>query len=142
MDRRTPLPVTTTLLVCREVFEDKNSGDHALIAPRTDFLLPQFPFVVAAQVFVQLTDGHGSYQPSLELLDGEGTSVWREAWDRPFEAGDPLTTYTLIFRVGMVFPRPGRFDLVFRLGGQEVGRRSLRARFPGQPDTLPVPTEE
>jgi hypothetical protein len=142
MDRRTPPPVTTTLLVCRDVFEDKTSGDHALIAPRSDFMMPQFPFVLTAQVFVQLTSGHGSYQPSLELLDAEGTSVWHESWDRPFEAGDPLATYSLVFRVGLVFPRPGRFDLVFRLGGEEVGRRGLRVRFPGKSELLPAPTEE
>ena len=40
------------------------------------------------QVFAQLTSGHGSYQPSLELLDAEGQSVWREVWERPFEARD------------------------------------------------------
>jgi len=142
MDRRTPLPVTTTLLVCREVFEDKQTGEHALIGPRTDFALPQFPFVVPAQVFAQLTSGHGSYQPSLELLDAEGGRVWHESWDRPFEAADPLATYSLIFRVGMIFPRPGRYDLVFRLEGEEVGRRALRAGLPSPPDVAELPPPE
>jgi hypothetical protein len=139
MDRRTPPPLTTTLLVCREVFEDKSSGEHALIGPRSDFVLPQFPFVVPAHVFAQLTSGHDSYQPALELLDSEGSCVWREHWEQPFEARDPLTTYSLIFRVGMVFPRPGRYDLVFRLSGLEVGRRVLRARFPPRQDVAELP---
>jgi|SRR5579884_1916623 len=141
MDRHTPLPVTTTLLVCREVFEDRRSGEHALIGPRNDFALPHFPFTLPAQVFVQLTSGHGSYQPSLELLDAEGAGVWREEWERPFEANDPLATYSLIFRVALLFPRVGRYDLVFRLGGEEVGRRGLRVVHRPDEDvgTLPPP---
>ena len=129
MEQNPPTPVAQTFLICRETFQDVRTQQHILVGPGVEFVTQAFPWVAAAAFFVQVSSCHGVYHLELRMQDLEGQVVWSQALDKPFEARDPLTTYTITVNVGLPIPRPDKYDLVLLANGAEVGRRAFRARL-------------
>ena len=133
MENKPPTPVMQTFLICREIFQDKWSHHYILVGPSLEFVSQTFPGVTATALYVQVSSCHGRYRPELQLQDFNGQVVWSEALDPPFDAPDPLRTYTLTFQARLPIPRPGGYDVVLLLNGREVGRRAFKARVPTPP---------
>ena len=129
MEQKPPTPVAQTFLVCRETFQDVRTQQHILIGPGVEFVTQAYPWVAAAAVFVQVSSCHGLYRLEVRRQDLEGQVVWSQALDKPLEARDPLTTYTITINVRLPIPRADKYDVVLLANGEEVGRRAFRAHL-------------
>jgi hypothetical protein len=142
MTPRPPVPVVKTFLLCRELFQDVLTKEYFLIGPTSDIRAPELPWVAHAGVYIELTSGHGSYRPSLQLRDLSDRIVWHQTFEQPFPAQDPLRVTALaFFRVGLCVPALGRYDLVFLLNDQEVARRPVMVGRPTPPSPPPADEE-
>jgi hypothetical protein len=114
-----------SLVLCREIFEDRRRGDFALIGPFSGIGLSFFPAGFRFSLYAHLADGHGSYQLGLHLRDEEGTTVWQWQWPEPTQF-DPLQPHRLALHdVVVEFPAPGRYDLVLRANGEDLAHHAL-----------------
>jgi hypothetical protein len=129
MERKLALPAVQTSLICREIFQDKRTGEHILIGPGHEFVSPHFPATAELNVFVQVSSCHGSYRPELRLQDLEGRVAWSQALDPPFNAPDPLKIHTLTFHMRLPIPQPCKYEVVLLANEEEVGRRVFVARL-------------
>ena len=129
-----PVPVVKAFLLCREMFQDVLTKEYVLVGPTSDVRAPQFPWVAHVGVYVELTSGHGSYRPTLQLRDVTDRVVWTQTFEQPFLAQNPLRVAALaFFHVGMCIPALGRYDLVFLVNDQEIARRPVMVSLPSPP---------
>jgi hypothetical protein len=145
MTSKPPTPVARSFLVCRDLAQDAFTRDYILIRPVIDLLVPQIPCMAQLHVYLQMTSGHGSYLPSLQLLDMNEQVLWSQSYTSPFQAQDPLRIVCVaIHNIGLSFSRPGRYDLMFLANEEEVARHPLWVTLhrpggppPGAPPGLP-----
>lgn len=124
-----PLPHCRAILLCEDVGEDPATGELSLHKLVERFRMPVFPapsrpFVV----FVQLYDGIGRYRVNMEVnaLDDD-TSVARATLP-DLDFPDRLAKIDMMIPVKSVFvPRPGRYELIVLLDGQELARQHFDA---------------
>ena len=123
MERHPPTPVCKSFTVCRQIFQDKFSGEVILIGPTSQIYSFTYPTVMNISVFARCSSAQGVYHLELQLQDLEGNVIWGHKFEPPFELNDPLAVGTLnLQNLGMFVPRPGKFDLVLLANGEEVVR--------------------
>lgn len=131
MDRSAnkPLPHCRAILICERVADDPATGELTLHKLIECFRMPAFPAASPSfMVFVQLYDGIGRYRVSMALnaLDDD-TSVARATLP-DVDFPDRLAKMEMIIPVDSVFlPRPGRYELIVLLEGQELARQHFDA---------------
>lgn len=131
MDRNAnkPLPHCRAILLCDNVGEDPATGEISLHKLIDSFRVSAFPAASKPfWVFVQLYDGIGQYDVSMEAnaLDRD-TSVAKAALPG-LDFPERLAKIDMIIPVESVFlPRPGRYELIVLLDGQELCRQHFDA---------------
>lgn len=124
-----PRPHCRAILLCEKVSENPGSGAislHEIIETLRMAAVPgpSSPFVV----FLQLYDGIGRYRMSMEInaLDDD-TSIARAALaDLHFP--ERLANIDVAIPVDFVYlPRPGRYELIVFVDGQELARQYFNA---------------
>ena len=120
-----PLPIVTSFVLCREIFEDQRRREYALIGPFSGISLNFFPAGFRFSLYAHLVGGHGSCQLGLHLRDDEGATTWQWQWPEPTLCS-PLHPYRITLHNLIVeFPAPGRYDLVLRANGEDLAHHAL-----------------
>jgi hypothetical protein len=122
---RKPLPHCQALLLCKQVVQDDETLAISLFNLIESFSQqtspgPTPPFVV----FLQLYDGIGRYKLSMEANAlGDDARVAR-ATIGDVDFPERLAKMDIAIPVDSIFvPRPGRFELVVFVDGQELARQ-------------------
>jgi hypothetical protein len=108
---------------------DAATGELSLHRLIERFRLRVFPAASTPfMVFVQLYDGIGRYRVTMALnaLDDDTSVAWAALPDVDFP--DRLAKMEMIIPVDSVLlPRPGRYELIVLLDGQELARQHFDA---------------
>jgi hypothetical protein len=130
VEPKPPSPVCKSFLICQRIIEDIHGHDHVLIAPTLRHEDFQYPAVVNLAVFALWTSAHGLYTPEIQLQDLEGQVLWRQIYSPPLDIASPLESRAIIFhKCTLVFPRPGKYDVVMVANGDELIRTVFWAEF-------------
>jgi hypothetical protein len=121
-----PLPLVQSFLVCRDIFQDRQTGEYLLLGPCTGMTLPGFPVAVNVALYIKLTGGHGTYHLEVQLRDHEGGLVGSCPDKEPLHLTDPLASFQISWRqLALQFPRPGRYDLILLANGEDLAHHAL-----------------
>jgi hypothetical protein len=128
-----PLPLAQSFLICREIFQDRQTGEHILLGPATGASLAAFPATLRVSFYIKLTGGHGTYRPTLQLRDDDGELIGECPGPEAFEQTDPLAPRQIAWRdVGLFFPRPGRYDLVLLVNEDDLTHHAFDVALTAQ----------
>jgi len=126
VERKPPQPLAQSFLLCRDIFQDRQTGEYLLIAPYSGLALPAFPAAFPVSLYIRLTGGHGTYRLNIQVRDEEGQVVGEILGAEPIPSADPLTACQICWRnLGLHIPRPGRYDLVLLANGEDLAHHSL-----------------
>jgi hypothetical protein len=126
VQRKPPQPLAQSFLPCREILQDRLTGEYVLIGPFTGLKLPAFPAAVRLSLYIKLTGGHGTYRMTLQLRDQEGTAVAECPGAEPVHCADPLAPRQICWRdLVLQFPRPGRYDLILLANDEDLTHHAL-----------------
>ena len=126
MERKPPPPLAESFLICREIFQDLQTGEHILLGPRTGAAFPGFPTAMRLSLFFRLKGGHGTYKLSLLLRNAEGDAVGKCDAPAPWTQTDPLATCQGCWRDLVIqFPRPGMYDFFLQANGEDLSHHSF-----------------
>ena len=115
-----------SFLVCREVFQDRQTGENLLVGPFSAVALPGFPAALRVTLYIRLTGAHGSYRLSLQLYDPDGHLVGECQGPEALHQDDPLMPCQICWRdLVLQFPKPGRHDLILLANGEDLSHHSL-----------------
>ncbi len=132
-----PPPKCKAILLCDQTIVEAGTGKISVIGVFDRFVLSEVPGVLRPfTVFVQLTNGVGRYEFSVEIHDlredtvlARSPTVWAEWKDR-------LATVNLLIPVPpMQVQHLGAYDLVLLANGEEIDRQQFRVdQPPSQPE--------
>jgi hypothetical protein len=117
-----------TFAACREIkrIAGTSPPEFVLTAPTINWSSPVFPARLRMGLFTEFTGASGSYVPRIEVYDAEGTSLGPLVEGRPFISTDPVAVHCIcVEEVRFEVPRPGLYDLVLFMNGDEAARRQL-----------------
>ncbi|HZW30106.1 MAG TPA: hypothetical protein VFF52_05320 [Isosphaeraceae bacterium] len=125
-------PHVNAFLVCREIFQDKLTGEYILVGPTNGFTAPEFPCATRVAIYGDLSEVRGEYFPALRLLDPDGDPIWSDRAPRALNDVGPLGHHHFVFHGSMLpLPRPGRYDLLLMAGATEIARQGLEVSQTG-----------
>jgi hypothetical protein len=134
MERHPPTPVCRSFTVCRQILQDKLTGEFVLIGPTHQIYSFTYPTVANLSVFARCTSVQGVYRLEIQLQDLEGNAIWGQKFDPPLDLNDPLAVGTLnLQNLGIFIPKPGKYDLVLLANGEEIVRDVFFALFHAPP---------
>ena len=111
-------PLVQSFVVCDEIYDTRQTK-FLLLNPFNTSTCIRFPATIRIAVYADLTDARGRYSLSLQLVDDEEETVWSHECASVLEELNPLTPHRVIMRdIGLTYPKPGRFDLVFLANGR------------------------
>ena len=121
------LPRCKALLLCDQVLVEEVTGRMSLIGIMDYVQIDEFPAEFPrCQVFLQITNGLGVNNVTIEIHDLSDNSVIYRLGDVPVEMPDRLARVSMIIRVPRVeIPHPGEFDVVVLANEDEIERQSL-----------------
>ncbi len=123
MIRKPATPICKSFLVCRQIFQDEVTGEYILLGPTNQIVAAHYPVTADLSVFMHWTSAHGVYRVEMQLRDLEGNVVWTHRLGELYEASDPLKpTLIKLLHLDLVYPRPGKYDIVMLANDEEVVR--------------------
>jgi hypothetical protein len=131
MTRELPKPVVHSFIPCREIFQDNRSGEYILIALMDHKVAAaSFPATMPLSLYAYLSAVRGTVVPELQLRDESGApakdesgNTWRHSFPGPLPNEDPLQPCRVrLSGLRIPMPRPGRFDLLLLVDGNEIAR--------------------
>src|SRR5689334_3982513 len=101
-------PSGLALVVCDQIIEDKATNKKSLIGIFNNIMSPTFPCRhPSVSVFVSMTEGQGTYQVRLRIINEEtGAAVTEVQGQLPFPDVNFVAELAINF-VGLEFPAPG-----------------------------------
>ena len=123
MQPKPPPPVCKCFLVCRQLLLDHHSRDYVILAQGYQIHSFTFPAVVDMSVYARLSSVQGVYQLEVQLQDLEGKTLWQQDFGPLLRSDDPLQIGVLdLQHLQVVFPKPGKYELVLLANGEEIVR--------------------
>lgn len=136
MERKPPTPICKSFTVCRQIILDQFTQEYILVGPTQQIVSHVYPMVANLSVYARCTSVQGSYHLELQLQDLESTVCWRQIMEPPWDLRDPLAIGQLnIQNLGVFFQKPGRYEFVLLMNGEEVFRDVFLALLPPPPPT-------
>lgn len=127
-----PLPVVQAYLLCREIFQAENTGEHIIVGPFSRVTLPRGVQRLRFSVYAQLTDAEGEYQLELQARDGDDVMIWNLELPEPLFHDDRLTPHKIaLHNLTIELPVPGKYDVVLLANDELLANHSLTA-YPAQ----------
>ena len=124
-DRTAGVPTLVAILICDFVIRDERTHNVSLIGIFNTIHAPKFPTVHGrAHVFVSLTDGRGTRQGRLCLVDRETEGILAETLGEIRFPPDGRAVVDMNFELhNIVFPKPGNYAFDFYVEGELIGSR-------------------
>ncbi len=124
-----PPPRCEALLLCQEAIEDPASGEFSLFHVKHSLRLAAFPGPSPPfAVFVQLYDGIGVYDLTIEVRDLAGDVTVARTTVPGLDFPERLVTMDLAVAIqSLGLPHPGRYVLVASIAEQELARQHFLA---------------
>jgi hypothetical protein len=109
-----PTPVGLAIVVCDQIIEDKATSKKSLIGIFNNIASPSFPCRhPQLSVFVSLTDGRGTYQAKIRIINQETDAPVAEVTGQ-IQLPDKNLVAELVFNfLGLEFPAPGLYAIEF-----------------------------
>jgi hypothetical protein len=124
--RKPPQPLAQSFLVCREIFQDRQTGEYILLAPLAGAAFGAFPAAFRLSLYIKLTGAHGAYRMELQLRDQDDRLLGECSSPHPVQQDDPLATCQISWRdLVLRFPQPGKYDLVLLANGEDLSHHSF-----------------
>src|SRR5262245_13649690 len=73
--RKPPTTVCKAFLICREIWQDRRTGDTMLLGFVRHVQATTYPHSALLEVFTRWTSAHGKYQVAFQLQDLAGNVV-------------------------------------------------------------------
>src|SRR5262249_41373673 len=112
-----------TYLACRQIqrLPRTSPPEYALVAPSINWWSLVYPAPVQMGLYVEFTGAEGAYVPRIDVYEAEGELLGCLVEGGPFLSEDPVAVHTITLEgVSFTVPRPGLYDLVLFLNGEEV----------------------
>jgi hypothetical protein len=137
-----PTPSGLAIVVCDQVIEDKLTNKKSLIGIFNSIANTNFPCRHPTLcVFVSLTEGRGSYQARVRIVNEETQAPVTEITG-PIEMPDVNTVVEIVFNfIGLEFPEPGLYSIEFYCADALVLERRFHAMQIEPPPKGPPPEE-
>ena len=131
-----PAPQCKAILLCDQTIVEEGTGKLSVIGSFVDFRLPRFPGLTKPfSVFMQLTDGIGRYQVTVELHDLQEDMVIATADSDEIHWHDRHTFVDLVLQIPPVpFRHAGAYDFVVFADGSEIDRRRFNVTEATSPE--------
>jgi hypothetical protein len=130
-----PLPKCKALLLCDQLIVEQGTEKLTLVGVFRELAFPEFPadtdpFVV----FVQLVDGIGRYNITVEVLDLEDDAVFARAEvdNLTFPPRPSRINLKLVLK-SVSIPHAGKYDLLVLADGAEIDRQQFVVIPKGEP---------
>lgn len=108
----------------------ENTNKHGIIGTFSRFYAQRFPVGFPPWgIYAAVTNLSGKHEFALNLVSEETDQVVLPIAGQ-LEAANPAEVVELAIMVGnAVFPKPGGYNLTFKIDGQQVGARVLRVEL-------------
>jgi len=133
---RKPPPACKAILLCDAVLTDPFTGKGSVIGILSQFTLPEFPGDTPPFfVYLQLTDGIGSYTLSIEIRDrADDEALFKGVLLKVEFAERGVKNNVVIPMPPLPLPHPGAYDLIMFADAQELDRQQFEAHMQEQID--------
>ncbi len=118
-------PVLAGLLFADKIITEDN-GKKAVIGTFTRFFAPAFPASFPPwAIYAAVTNVSGEHAFTLQLFETDSNQVILPLSGK-FEANQKSDVVELTPTImGAVFPKPGKYTLLFMVDGEQIGARTL-----------------
>jgi hypothetical protein len=122
---RKPPPQCKAILICERVIVEAVTGKCSVIGILTTFFVPNLTFGTPwFSVFLQLTNGAGQYEVTIEIHDNDDGSILAKAGPLPVQLSDRLEVKDVIIMCPpLIVQKAGPYELVVMADGQEIDRQ-------------------
>ena len=125
MPESPPRPNLLVFLVCRYAARDEWTKEYSTCGIVGRIVSREFPATSVLSFFVEMSDCQGEYSIRFILRDGNDAMI-QEFVRKPLQSPNPLNVWTLSWTgCRLAFPRPGRYDLILEVNGEELARRRI-----------------
>ena len=137
-----PNPSGLAIVVCDQIIEDKATGKKSLIGIFNNIASQTFPCRhPALGVFVSLTEGNGTYQAKLRIINEETQAPVTDV-NGQIQLPDVHAVAELVFNfIGLEFPGPGLYAIEFYCADALVLERRFHVMQAKPPPKGPPPQE-
>ena len=127
MSGNQPNPIVKAFLVCDQIIHDVQSGKKSVIGIFQDVRAERFPAVhPTLWIYANLTNGHGSYQFEIRLLDAKNRILGSGAPPK-IDIPSPLQTIEFAAKLRNVqLPEPGTYVFELRANDEVVATKSVK----------------
>lgn len=126
---RKPPPKCKAILLCDHVIADPATAKISVIGIFSRWAFPHFPHSTPPfRVFLQLTDGIGSYVISMEVLDLQDFQIVAHGRIAEIDFTERKNKVDLGISIPpLLIPHAGSYDFIVLADGQEVDRQQFQA---------------
>jgi len=126
---RKPPPKCKAILLCDHAIADAATGKVSVIGIFGRWAFPHFPHSTPSfRVFLQLTDGIGSYVISVEVLNLQADQIIAQGRVAEMDFPERKSKVDLVISISpLLIPHAGSYDLVVLADGQEIDRQQFQA---------------
>jgi len=129
-------PVLLSAIICDRVIFDKITGMPSLINIIQTVNAPKFPIRNSMVFFCELTDGHGTTDTKIRIIDSQQDDkvIFEQGGKVEFQDVQQILTMALNLQ-GIVFAAPGEYRFQLFAGDHLLGERRFickKIKFPHQ----------
>jgi len=128
MGQHKPVPDVVALLICDQIITDRLTGKQSLIGMFSKVHAASLPATHPQLcVFVALTDGHGTVELTLRIVDSNEARPPIVQGKGSVEFRDPRAIANLALQFhGLTFPEPGEYRVQLYCGGELLREAKLQ----------------
>jgi len=133
-------PVLLAIIVCDEIVRDERTHKEYLLGLFNTIHAHVFPCVhPRLNVFVSLTNGHGTAPSELRLVHRDGGETLAST-KGSVQFANPLALVNVNFEISNIgLPRPGRYSFDFLCHGEMIGSRPFDVALQQAPPAAEPP---
>src|SRR5579859_6500042 len=107
--QQTPPMRVQSFLVCRTIFQDRQTDENLLVSPFTGISADTFPTALRFSLYILLTGEHDAIRLTLQMRSQDGRVVADCPGHAAVRQADPLAATQVCWRdLGMQVSQPGR----------------------------------
>ncbi len=133
--KKKPPPKCKAILLCDQILIDSLTGKLSIIGIFENFFVTAFPAATAPfTAFLQMTDGVGQYNVTVEVYDLQEDAILGAAQGPVIDFAERTVKLNFFIPVPpLPLTHLGRYDFIVMADGQEIDRQQFEAINPGVP---------